>query len=62
MNKKIKPKIKTIKIYPKVRIYATGKFKQDYIDLEFKEKGIYITTCTDNCGNVFFVPYELLGN
>ena len=56
----MKPKIRTKKIYPKVRIHALHEHTQDYIDLEFREKGIYVVTCTDNCGNDFLIPYETI--
>jgi hypothetical protein len=55
----IKPKIKNVKVYPKVRIHAKYH-KSDYLDLEFREKGIHVISCTDNCGNEFFIPYEII--
>ena len=56
----MKPKIKTEKIYPKVRLNALHHHKQDYIDLEFREEGIYVVTCTDHVGNEFLMPYSIL--
>lgn len=56
----MKPKIKTQKVYPKVRIHALKHHTQDYIDLEFRDNGIHIVTCTDNVGNEFLIPYETI--
>jgi len=55
----MKPKTKTVVQYPVLRVQAECH-KSDYIELEFRNKAIHITTCTDNCGNVFVVPYRLL--
>lgn len=61
MHGMIKPKIRTEKIYPKVRIFPIKNFKYcDYIELEFRENGIYVVTNTDNCGNEFMIPYETI--
>ena len=48
------------KVFPKERIYALNCFKHDFIDLEFKNDGIHVVTCTDNVGNDFLIPYYLL--
>ena len=61
MHGMARPKIRTEKAYPKVRILPIKNFKNtDYIELEFKENGIYVITNTDNCGNEFLIPYEII--
>lgn len=61
MHGMVKPKIKTVKIYPTLRILPIKNFRHtDYIEMEFREKGIYIVTNTDNCGNEFIIPYEIV--
>lgn len=45
-----------------IRINAAHFHKTDYIDLRFGKNGIFLTTCTDNCGNEFYIPYEVIKN
>lgn len=54
-------KIEIKKIYPILRLEPISKPKfNDHIELEFKDNGVYIVPCVDNCGNDFYVSYKTL--
>lgn len=56
-----KPIIKQKRIYPKVFLKPMDKRHiNDFIELEFKDKGVYINTCIDNAGNMFFLNYGII--
>lgn len=38
-----------------VIVYARRRFQRDYIRLVPCKAGLIVSTCTDNCGNVFLV-------